>query len=94
MNRATIAVVPVACGTKADDVKGSEITGTLEISGCIMSSGSVLSEASNKSDLSSTLTTPVCGDLSKAKQYLISGEGFTANAGLDYSKATITYSEN
>ena len=94
MNRATIAVVPVACGTKADDVKGSEITGTLEISGCIMSSGSVLSSASDKSDLSSTLKTKVCGELSKAKQYLICGEGFTANTGLDYSKATITYSEN
>ena len=93
MNRAVVAVVPAKCGTVADDVAGSTITGTLVISGCIMSSGSTLS-SDDKSDISASLTTKVCGDLAKAKSYLVAGEGYTANAGVDYSLANITYSAN
>ena len=93
MNRAVVAVVPAKCGTVAADVDGSTITGTLVISGCIMSSGSTLS-SDDKSDISASLTTKVCGDLAKAKSYLVAGEGYTANAGVDYSSANITYSAN
>ena len=87
MNRAVIAVVPIKCGTKAEDVAGSKITGTLAVSGCLMSSGEL--SADDKSDLSSGLTTKVFADLTKVTNYLVYGEGYSA--GVDYSTATITY---
>ena len=91
MNRAVIAVVPCKSGSKEADVDGSQITGNLTISGCLMTSGSTLS-SDDKSDLSASLTTKVLGDLDKVKAYLVAGENFTANAGLDYESANITYS--
>ena len=91
MNRAVIAVVPCKSGSKEADVAGSEITGNLSLSGYILTSGSTLS-SDDKSNLSSSLTTKVCGDLDKAKLYLVAGEGFTANAGVTYDSANITYS--
>ena len=91
MNRAVIAVVPCKSGSNEADVAGSEITGNLSLSGYILSSGSTLS-SDDKSNLSSTLTTKVCGDLDKAKAYLVAGESFTSNAGLDFESANITYS--
>ena len=91
MNRAVIAVVPCKSGSKEADVAGSEITGNLSLSGYILTSGSTLS-SDDKSNLSSTLTTKVCGDLDKAKAYLVAGESFTSNAGLDFESANITYS--
>ena len=36
----------------------------------------------------------VCYDIDKAKSYLVAGEGYTANAGVDCSSANITYSAN
>ncbi len=91
MNRAVLAVVPCKSGSKEADVAGSQITGNLAISGCLYTSGSTLS-SDDKSDLSASLTTKVFGDLDKAKAYLVAGEGFTANAGVDFTSANITYS--
>jgi hypothetical protein len=91
MNRAVIAVVPCKSGSKEADVAGSQITGNLSLSGYILSSGSTLS-SDDKSNLSASLTTKVCYDLSKAKSNLVAGEGFTANEGVDYESANITYS--
>lgn len=91
MNRAVIAVVPCKCGSKEADVDGSQITGNLLLSGYILSSGSTLA-SDDKSNLAATLTTKVCYDIDKAKSYLVAGEGFTSNAGVDFASANIIYS--
>ena len=88
-NRAVIANVPVKCGTVAEDVSGSEITGTLSVSGYLLSAKEISSD--DKSDQSSTLTTKLFNSLDKVKSNLVYGEGFTANSGVDYESATITY---
>lgn len=88
-NRAVIANVPVKCGTVAEDVSGSKITGTLSVSGYLLSAKEISSD--DKSDQSSTLTTKLFNSLDKVKSNLVYGEGFTANSGVDYESATITY---
>lgn len=88
-NRAVIANVPIKCGTAAEDVSGSEITGTLSVSGYVLSAKEISSD--DKSDQSSTLTTKLFNSLDKVKSNLVYGEGFTANSGVDYESATITY---
>ena len=95
MNRAVVAVVPVKYSSSAMNLKpnieGSQIVGTLAVSGYILSSGSTLS-SDDLTDISSSLTTKVCGDLAKVTSNLTCGEGYTANTGVDYESATITYS--
>ena len=95
MNRAVVAVVPVKYNTSNMDLKpdvdGSKITGNLSVVGYLLTSGSALSSDS-AADLTSTLTTKVFATLDKVKDNLVCGQGFTANAGVDFSSATITHS--
>ena len=97
MNRAVVAVVPAKYNTSNMDlipnVEGSQITGYLSVSGRILSSGSTLTEDSKAPDLSGTLSTGVFVNREKVIENLVCGQGFTANTGVDYSTATITYTE-
>ena len=96
MNRAVVAVVPVKHNTTAmdlvPDVSGSKITGNLSVIGYLLTSGSTLGSSDSGADLTSTLTTKVFASLDKVKENLVCGQGFTTNAGVDYSSATITHS--
>ncbi len=84
MNRAVVAVVPVANGTAAmdpaPDVAESSIVGN-DISCLLMTSGSVAGNAA-ADDLSSTLTLNVFSTAAKLKENLVCGNGFTANTGV------------
>jgi len=84
MNRAVVAVVPVANGTVAMDpapgVAESSIVGN-DISCLLMTSGSVAGNSA-AGDLSSTLTLDVFSTAAKLKENLVCGQGFTANAGV------------
>ena len=96
MNRAVVAVVPVKHNTSNMDLKpdvaDSKITGNLSVIGYLLTSGSTLGSSDSGADLTSTLTTKVFASLDKVKENLVCGQGFTTNAGVDYSSATITHS--
>lgn len=96
LNRAVIAVVPVKYSTSNMDLKpdvaDSKITGNLSVIGYLLTSGSTLGSSDSGADLTSTLTTKVFASLDKVKENLVCGQGFTTNAGVDYSSATITHS--
>ena len=89
-SRSVIANVPVK-GITAD-ITGSIVEGTINVSKYVLS-GTELS-GDDKSDLSASLKTKIFNSESKVESNLVYGQGYTANAGVDFSSATINYSEN
>ena len=96
MNRAVVAVVPVKYNASdmdlVPDVNGSKITGYLSVSGYVFSSDKTISSDSDATDLSGTLSHKIFSGEDKVEGNLVCGQGFTANLGVDFSSANITYS--
>lgn len=89
-SRSVIANVPVK-GITAD-IAGSTVEGTINVSKYVLSGGELSGD--DKSDLSASLKTKIFNSESKVEGNLVYGQGYTANAGVDFSSATINYSEN
>ena len=89
-SRSVIANVPVK-GITAD-IAGSTVEGTINVSKYVLSGGDLSSD--DKSNLSTSLTTKIFNSETKVKDNLVYGQGYIANKGVDYSSATINYSEN